>query len=124
LRSLKPPGVIQELYALLIVHYAVSLIMHEAAYLAAVDPDQLSFTHALQGIQEAISEFQMTALELLPNVYQRMLRDIATERLPARRLRTNARVVKRKMSKFHFKRPKHHHWPQTTRSFGKSLAAS
>jgi hypothetical protein len=122
LRSLKPLGVIQELYALLIAHYAVRLTMHEAACLAAIDPDQLSFTHALQIIQEAISEFQMTAPELLPNLYQRMLRDIAAVRLPERRLRTNPRVVKRKMSKFHLKRPEHQHWPQPTRPFREAVA--
>ena len=121
LRSLKPVGVIQELYALLIAHYAVRFTMHEAACLAAVDPDQLSFTHALQVIQEAISEFQMTAPELLPHLYQRMLRDIAAGRLPKRRLRTNPRVVKRKMSKFHLKRPEHYHWPQPTRSFREAV---
>jgi hypothetical protein len=122
LRSLKPLGVIQELYALLIAHYAVRLTMHEATCLVAVGPDQLSFTHALQVIQEAIAEFQMTAPELLPNLYQRMLRDIATGRLPQRRLRSNPRVVKRKMSKFHLKRPEHHHWPQPTRPFREAVA--
>jgi hypothetical protein len=75
----------------------------------------------LQVIQEAISEFQMTAPELLPRLYQRMLRDIAAERLPERRLRTNPRVVKRKMSKFHLKRPEHYHWPQPTRSFREAV---
>ena len=122
LRSLKPLGVIQELYALLIAHYAVRVAIHEAALLAASDPDRLSFTHALQVIQDAIAEFQMTATELLPNLYQRMLRDIAAERLPERRLRTNPRVVKRKMSKFHLKRPEHHHWPQPTLSFREAVA--
>ena len=122
LRSLKPLGVIQELYALLIAHYAVRVAMHEAALLAALDPDRLSFTHALQVIQDAIAEFQMTAAELLPNLYQRMLRDIAAGRLPERRLRTNPRVVKRKMSKFHLKRPEHDHWPQPTLSFREAVA--
>ncbi len=122
LRSLKPLGVIQELYALLIAHYAVRFMMHEAALLTASDPDRLSFTHALQVIQEAISEFQMTAPELLPQLYQRMLRDIAAGRIPARRLRTNPRVVKRKMSKFHLKRPEHYHTPQPTRSFREAVA--
>ena len=122
LRSLKPLGVIQELYALLIAHYAVRFTMHEAALLTASDPDRLSFTHALQVMQEAISEFQMTAPELLPQLYQRMLRDIAAERLPERRLRTNPRVVKRKMSKFHLKRPEHYHWPQPTCSFREAVA--
>jgi len=31
LRSLKPVGVIQELYALVIAHYAIRFLMHEAA---------------------------------------------------------------------------------------------
>jgi hypothetical protein len=122
LRSLKPVGVIQELYALLIAHYAVRFTMHEAALLVASDPDRLSFTHALQVIQEAISEYQMTAPELLPQLYQRMLRDIAAERLPERRQRTNPRVVKRKMSKFHLKRPEHRHWPQPACSFREAVA--
>ena len=64
----------------------------------------------------------MTAPELLPNLYQRMLRDIAAVRLPERRLRTNPRVVKRRMSKFHLKRPQHHHWPQPTLPFRKAVA--
>ncbi len=122
LRSLKPVGVIQELYALLIAHYAVRFAMHEAALLTASDPDRLSFTHALQVIHEAIAEFQMTATELLPRLYQRMLHDIAAGRLPARRLRTNPRVVKRKMSKFRLKRPEHYHWPQPTRTFREAVA--
>ena len=44
LRSLKPVGVIQELYALLIAHYAIRSLMHEAAVQADLDPDRLSFT--------------------------------------------------------------------------------
>jgi len=122
LRSLKPVGVIQELYALLIAHYAVRFTMHEAAQLTASDPDRLSFTHALQVMQEAISEFQMTAPELLPQLYQRMLRDIAAVRLPKRRLRTNPRVVKRKMSKFRLKRPEHYFWPQPMLTFREAVA--
>ena len=38
LRSLKPLGVIQELYALLIAHYAIRCLMHEAAVQAAARP--------------------------------------------------------------------------------------
>lgn len=108
---------IQEFYVPLIAYYAVRFIMHEAVCLAEIDPDQLSFTHALHVIQEAITEFPMTAPELLPNLYQRMLWDIAAGRLPKRRLRTYPRVVKRKMSKFHLKRPQHYHWPQPARPF-------
>jgi hypothetical protein len=89
--------------------------MHQAALEADVDPDRVSFTHAVQVIRMAIPEFQMTAREDLPQLYARLLRDIAAERLPERRLRSNARVVKRKMSNFRLKRPQHDHWPQPTR---------
>ncbi len=45
-----------------------------------------------------------------------MLAEILEEILPPRRLRTNPRVVKRKMSKFHVKRAAHRRWPQPTRT--------
>jgi hypothetical protein len=124
LRSLKPVGVIQELYALLIAHYAVRFLMHQAALQAAIDPDRLSFVHALRLVHDAIPEFQMTALDQLPQLYTRLLRDIADGRLPPRRLRSNPRVVKRKMSKFRLKRSQHSHWPQPSRSFRQSVALS
>lgn len=112
LRSLKPLGVIQELYALLLAHYAVRALMHQAAHQAGIDPDRLSFTHALHVLQAAIPEFQMTAPELLPTLYARLLNDLTAKLLPRRRLRTNPRVVKRKMSKFKLKRPEHLTLPQ------------
>lgn len=123
LRSLKPEGVIQELYALLIAHYAIRSLMHAAAVQADLDPDRLSFTHALNVLHAAIPEFQMTAPELLPRLYERLLHDLASQRLPERRLRTNPRVVKRKMSKFRLKRPEHFAWPQpSARSFREVVA--
>jgi hypothetical protein len=112
LRSLKPVGVIQELYALLVAHYAIRCLMHEAAVQADIDPDRVSFTHALQVLQAAIPEFQMTAPDLLPKLYARLLNDLAANLLPERHLRTNPRVVKRKMSNFRLKRSEHYAWPQ------------
>jgi len=41
--------------------------------------------------------------------------EILFELLPARRLRSNPRVVKRKMSAFGVKRAHHGDWPQPTR---------
>lgn len=122
LRSLKPVGVIQELYGLLIAHFAVRFLMHEAALQEAVDPDRLSFVHALRVIHDAIPEFQMTTPSQLPQLYARLLRDIADGRLPERRLRSNPRVVKRKMSKFLLKRLEHYHWPQPTHPFRQAVA--
>ena len=47
---------------------------------------------------------------------QQVLAEILEEILPPRRLRTNPRVVKRKMSKFHVKHEAHRRWPQPTRT--------
>jgi hypothetical protein len=64
----------------------------------------------------------MTTPEQLPALYQRLLRDISRKRLPPRRLRSNPRVVKRKMSNFKLKRAEHRVWPQpTVRSFREAI---
>ena len=121
LRSQKPVGVLQELYGLLIAHYAVRSLMHAAALQAGLDPDRLSFVHAVRVIQAAIPEFQMVAPADLPRLAARLLRDLAAGRLPARRHRSHPRVVKRQQSKFNRKRPIHAHWPQPTRPFRQAV---
>ena len=121
LRSLKPVGVIQELYGLLIAHYIIRALMHEAAQQLQLDPDRLSFISAVRVLQNAVPEFQMTAPEQLPALYQRLLRDIGRKRLPQRRFRSNPRVVKRKMSKFKLKRAKHLAWSQPPHSFREAV---
>jgi hypothetical protein len=122
LRSRKPRGVMQELFALVIAHYAVRFLMHEAALQVGLDPARLSFVHALRVVQEAIPEFQMIAQSHWPHLYHRLLQDIVAGRLPTRRYRSNPRVVKRKMSKFYLKRPEHYGWPQPTRPFCEAVA--
>src|SRR6266498_817978 len=117
LRSLTPVGVIQELYGLLIAHYAVRLLMHEAALLSDVDPDRLSFVHALEVVRDAVAEFQLVVPEQLAALYARMLADIAAKRLPERRTRSNPRVVKQKMSNFKLKRAEHYRPPKPYASF-------
>ena len=107
LRSLTPVGVIQEVYGVLLAHYAVRVLMHEAALRVDVDVDRLSFVHALEIVRDAVAEFQMVAEEQQTALYERMLADIAAKRLPARRSRWNARVVKRKMSNYKLKRGQH-----------------
>ena len=47
LRSKDPEGVCQEVWAHLLVHYAIRTLMHQAALQAEVDPDRLSFTRSL-----------------------------------------------------------------------------
>jgi hypothetical protein len=117
LRSQKPVGVIQELYGLLLAHYAIRKVMADAADLSGLDPDRLSFTNALRLIGDAIPEFQLASLEHHAHLYQQLLQDIARFRLPPRTPRINPRVVKRKMSTFEKKRPEHYHFPQPKTSF-------
>src|SRR5215216_4915831 len=47
LRSRHPDGVRQEVWAHLLVHYAIRTLMHQAALDGEVDPDRLSFTRSL-----------------------------------------------------------------------------
>jgi hypothetical protein len=122
LRSRTPLGVMQELFALVIAHYALRFLMHEAAVQSGLDPDRLSFVHALRVVQEAIPEFQMIVPDQWPQLYRRLLHDIADGLLPKRRHRSNPRVVKRKMSKFYLKRREHYGWPRPTRPFCEAVA--
>jgi hypothetical protein len=122
LRRQRPVGVIQELYALQIAHDTIRGLLHKAAVQAGVDPDRLSFVHALRVRQDAILEFQITASADRPRLSAWLLRDIAAGRLPARWPRSNSRVVKCKMSKFCLKRPAHAHPPRpSVRAFREAV---
>jgi hypothetical protein len=51
LRSRTPDLVRQEFYGLLMLHFAIRGVMHEAAIKGDVDPDRLSFVHAVRVIR-------------------------------------------------------------------------
>lgn len=55
LRSKTPEMVKQELWGILLAHYAIRHIMHEAADTADVDPDRLSFIRSLRIIRRQIT---------------------------------------------------------------------
>jgi hypothetical protein len=57
LRSKTPDLVKQEFYGLLLAHFAVRGLMHEAALQAQEDPDRLSFLHAVRVIRRRIARF-------------------------------------------------------------------
>ena len=106
LRSKSPELVYQELYGLLLAHYAVRTWMHQSALQAQLDPDRLSWTHALHVLDTACYEFAIVASHDLPRLHQRLLADLREPKtlLPPRRLRFCPRVVKRAFSSFHRKR--------------------
>jgi hypothetical protein len=57
LRSKTPELVRQEFYGLLLAHFAVRGLMHEAALQAGEDPDRLSFLHSVRVIQRRLPRF-------------------------------------------------------------------
>ena len=57
LRSKTPDLVRQEFYGLLMAHFAIRGLMHEAALQANEDPDRLSFVHAVHVVQRRLPRF-------------------------------------------------------------------
>jgi hypothetical protein len=55
LRSKSPEMVRQEIWAILLTHYAIRHLMHEAADTADIDPDRLSFIRSLRIIRRQIT---------------------------------------------------------------------
>jgi len=57
LRSKTPDLVRQEFYGLLMAHFAIRVLMHEAALKGGVDPDRLSFMHAVRVVRRKMTRF-------------------------------------------------------------------
>jgi hypothetical protein len=55
LRSKTPELVRQEFYGLLMAHYAIRGLMHEAALKADEDPDRISFVHSVRVVQRGMA---------------------------------------------------------------------
>jgi hypothetical protein len=60
LRSRTPELVMQEFYGLMMAHFAVRGLMHEAALQKDVDPDRLSYTHAVRVIRRKLPLYVLT----------------------------------------------------------------
>ena len=89
--------------------------MHDAAVMASVDPDRLSFSNALRVLQCHLPESPRKAVALW---YGDLLRRL---RLRPRRTRWYPRVIKQKMSNWKKKRPEHRHPPQPTKPFQEAI---
>lgn len=57
LRSKTPDLVLQEFYGLLLAHFAIRGLMHEAALRVEEDPDRLSFLHAVRVVRRKLTRF-------------------------------------------------------------------
>jgi hypothetical protein len=120
LRSETPAGVVQEIYGLLIGHYVIRKLMCEAAATIDVAPRRISFVNTLKILRCRLPECNPTPCELR-RWHANLIAEIAENVLEPRRNRINPRVIKRKMSRWLKKRPKHRNSPQPTRDFRQSI---
>lgn len=109
LRSKTAEGVRQEAWGMLCVHYAIRALMCRAAEEGGVDPDRLSFMRTARAAKRTVRRsLDATSTNALA------VAEVLHHLLPCRRLRSNPRVVRRKMSNYALKRPEHRSWPQPT----------
>jgi Insertion element 4 transposase N-terminal/Transposase DDE domain len=99
LRSQDPDGIEQELYAYLITYQAVRRLMHQAAVVADIDPDRLSFTTALRAVRRFITSAATATGHLLAGIVDRAIAQILEDQHD-RRDRASPRVVKRSQSPY------------------------
>ncbi|MFF7361924.1 transposase [Streptomyces sp. NPDC008125] len=111
LRSRSPRGVEQEVFAFLLVHHALRDLMHRAALKAGHDPDRVSFTRTLRVVRRHVTGQAALSPSWLTRSLTQSLREVIERLLPARRLRSNPRVIKRKMSNWALKRAEHYSAP-------------
>jgi Insertion element 4 transposase N-terminal/Transposase DDE domain len=109
LRSRTVEGVYQEAWGFCCVHYALRALLASAADDEDVDPDRLSFTRALHAARRSVRS-GVSGGAGLAVALRHAIAEILACLLPLRRLRANARVVKRKMSNYGLKRAAHRAW--------------
>ena len=120
LRSRTPEGVYQEAWGYLCVHYALRALIHDAANRGDLDPDRISFTKALHAARRSVRA-GLSGTVNLATALHRAVKEILHPLLPKRRLRANARVVRRKMSNYNLKRAAHRDWPTPTLPIGSAI---
>jgi DDE family transposase len=109
LRSKTPDGVRQELYGIFLAHYAVRVLLAQAAVEAELDPDRLSFTQGLFVLTEMLDlALILEPEEAIEPLLRRLREKMACQVLPPRRLRINRREVKQVYNKY---KPKKRHLP-------------
>jgi len=106
LRARTPAGIDQEVHALLVTYQILRTAMTDATNSdTGVDPDRASFTTALHAARDqvvhAAGVIADTVIDLVGKIGRLVLNDL----LPERRLRVNARTVKRAISKYNARGP-------------------
>ncbi len=97
LRSKTPELVLQELDGLMLTHYAVRCLIHEAAASAGQDPDRVSFLHAVNAVRRRIVHPGAFPPRLtVPSAEGAILDEILEEQVVSSRGQARPRGVKRK----------------------------
>jgi hypothetical protein len=95
LRSKAPELVKQEIWSLLLTHYAIRHIMKDAADTAGTEPDNLSFMRSYRAIRRQVTNQAGFSPQRLATALNETTNEITERPNPARRHRTYPRVVKR-----------------------------
>ena len=106
LRARTPDGVDQEIHALLIVYQVLRTAMTDATdSQPTLDPDRASFTTALNAARDQVVQaagiIADTFIDLVGVIGEHILANL----LPARRIRTKTRMIKRSNSKYQARGP-------------------
>jgi hypothetical protein len=106
LRARTPAGIDQEIYALLVTYQLLRTAMADATASApGTDPDRASFTIALQAARDQLSCAAGVIAGTATGLTGTIGRHVLASLLPARRLRTSPRAVKRAFSKYQARGP-------------------
>jgi Transposase DDE domain len=101
LRARTPAGVSQEVYALLVTYQALRIAISDATLSQpGLDPDRGSFTVALHAARDQLVAAAGVIADTVIDLVGEIGRQILDHLMPARRPRTNPRVVKRAISKY------------------------
>lgn len=101
LRARTPTGVDQEIYALLVTYQALRITISDATLARPdLDPDRGSFTVALHAARDQLIAATGVITDTVVDLVGMIGRSVLDHLLPARRPRTNPRVVKRAISKY------------------------
>ena len=119
LRSQRPDGVLQEIYALLISHFIIRKISFDASMKANVQPRRISFTATYKILKSKLLEASL--FSDVKRWYQLIVAEAAKEVLPERDGRINPRVLKKTTSAWTKKRDKHRKPKQPETEFEESI---
>src|ERR1019366_5716729 len=95
LRSRLPDLVHQEIWAWLIVHYAIAVLISRAAEAADIDPDRISFTRTLRLVRRTATGTADFPPQDWDQAIPKVLAEISRRRIPKRRHRSSPRALKR-----------------------------